>query len=321
MMKNLPHNGSFLAAAALAFSSWTACAGSIAIETGEGNIAALLERDANDFADAVGKAVLDFSPSPLPSKTFVKLRSKVQDATLVRIEYTYEKDGKTVTRVYHGRSGHSLRTIFDRVPKKPGSSDSGTESPATDSSDATGVVEADDIAMDAAEAKYYPAETAFDLRARKLPASTSRLEASVVDGMDHSWDAELKTLRRIEYDIEKKIVPRGGRVIGYVSKTVCESCRKAIDAFARIFDADGTIYQLIDPGASSVAGEGTTAIQRSRVVSNNFRTMRKAYAKTVLNPARHALMRKQRRSGLGDLNRIEQEAVAVDVPAQDPCVP
>ncbi len=46
-----------------------------------------------------------------------------------------------------------------------------------------------------------------------------------------------------------------------------------------------------------MAGEGTTAIQRSRVVSNNFRTMRKVYAKTVLNPARHALMRKQRRSG------------------------
>ncbi len=123
----------------------------------------------------------------------------------MRIEYTYEKarqDGDT--RLPRSKRPDSLRTIFDRVPQKPGSSDSGTESPATDSSDATGVVEADDIAMDAAEAKYYPAETAFDLRARKLPASTSRLEASVVDGMDHSWDAELKTLRRIEYDIGER---------------------------------------------------------------------------------------------------------------------
>lgn len=321
MMKNTNRTVSLLMAAALACSSWTACAGDIAIETGEGNVAALLERDANVFADALGKAVVDFTPSPPLSKTFIMLRSKVQGATIARIEYTYEKDGKTMTRVYHGRSGHSLKTIFDRVSKKSASSDSGNDSPVTDSGDATGVIEADDIAMDAAEAKYYPTETALDLRARKLPESASRLEASVVDSMDHSWDAELKALRRIEYDIEKKVVPRGGRVIGYVSKTVCESCRKVIDTFARLFDTNGTIYQLIEPGATPVAGEATTAIQRSRAVSNNFRAMRKAYAKTVLNPAHHALMRKQRRSTLGDLDRIEQEALAVDEPEHDPCAP
>ncbi|MDQ0011041.1 hypothetical protein J2T07_003247 [Luteibacter jiangsuensis] len=321
MMKNTIHTRSFLVAAALAFSSWTTCAGSIAIETGEGNVAALLEREANDFTDALGKAVIDFTPSPPLSKTFALLRSKVQGATVARIEYSYEKAGKTVTRVYHGRSGHSLKTIFDRASKKSASSASGNESSATDSGDAIGIIEADDIAMDAAEAKYYPIETGLDLRARKLPESTSRLEASVVDSMDHSWDAELKTLRRIEDDIEKKIVPKGGRVTGYVSKTVCESCREVIDTFARLFDAEGTIYQLIEPGTGSVAGDGATAIQRSRAVSSNFLAMRKAYAKAILNPSHHAVMREQRRSALGDLDRIEQEALAVDEPEHDPCVP
>ncbi|WP_448096131.1 hypothetical protein [Luteibacter yeojuensis] len=305
---------------ASSFSSF-AYAGQITIETGEGDVAGLLLRDANDFTDAVGKAVIDFTSSSPSGKAFSGLRSKVQGATLARIEYSFEKDGQWMTRVYHGHSGHSLKTIIEKASRRAASRDSGTESSATDSGDGIDIPEADDIARDAAEAKYYPRETESDIRAPKLPEDASRLEASIVDRMNHSWDAELKTLRRIEADIQKGVVPAGGRLTGYVSKTVCESCREVINTFARIFDTEGTIYQLIEPGAISMTNGSSTVALRSKAVSNDLFAARKAYASSKLTPAGYATMREDRASALANVSRLEEESAMVNSADGDPCVP
>ncbi|MGF6710648.1 hypothetical protein QFZ41_001612 [Luteibacter sp. W1I16] len=320
-MKKMRKIRALLAAFTLTLPSWHVQAGEIAIETGEGNVAALLERDAHDFTDAVGRALIDLTDSPPSGKTFAWLRSKVQGATLARIEYAFEKNGQRVMRVYHGRSGHSLETIIEKATRRSASHASGTESSATESGDGIDIPEADDIARDAAEAKYYRRETEFDVRAPKLPEDTSRLEATVVDNMNHSWDAELKTLRRIESDIQNKVVPAGGRLTGYVSKTVCESCREVIDTFARVFNAEGTIYQLIEPGTGAVTGGGATAIQRSRAASNDLLAARKAYAKANLNPARYVAMREEGASTLADVSRLEEESVVLRDIDGDPCAP
>lgn len=316
--KNTCHRA-IVAAVALTLSSWTACAGNIAIQIGEGNAPALLMQDANAFTDAMGRALSEKTSTAPTRKVFAVLRSKVQGATLARIEYTYEKNGVMQTRVYHGHSGHSLQTIIERASSMGGGVSTGSESTSPDSSVESDVSDEDDIGRDAAEAKYYPTDTDTSIRAPKLREDTSMLEASVVDDRNHSWDAELKTLRKIEADIQNEVVPAGGRVTGYVSKSVCESCREVIDTFARVYNAEGTIYELVEPGADRVVDDASTTIARSRRASAELLDSRKAYAKANLSREAYQRPRRTMSLALNPIEKFETEEVATEEAQVEVC--
>ncbi|HXP00304.1 MAG TPA: hypothetical protein VN813_07365 [Luteibacter sp.] len=307
-MTNTPRYRALIASLALTLAPMGAVAGTITIETGEGNVSALLQRDAFAFTDAVSQALFDATSAAPTTQVYVTLRSKVQGATIARIEYTFEKNGKTITRVYHGHSGHSLQTMIEKALKRPGGGGSGSESATSDSSGGSDIAEADDIARDASEGRFYPPDTEFDIRAPKLPSESSALESIDIGGRDiHAWDAELKTLRRIEADIERNIVPRGGRITGYVSKTVCESCRHAIEQFAKLADADGTVYELIEPSPVPRAADGRTLLQRSQASSAELLNLRKTYAKATLSKDAHTRLREGKTERFRAVEALENE--------------
>jgi len=277
-----------LLALALSSAPVLASAGVIEVEYGEGNVPALLYADATAYTDAMYGAVIELQPDllgPGRGKALRVLTSKVHGATLGRFEYTYkDADGASRTRVYHARSGHSLKASLDIAARKKGGN-SGSESSAGESStpesgeESTGA-SSEDIAVDRSEGRFCPPDTTSDKRAVKLPPEDSVLDSlDIGDGMNHSWDAELKALRSIEADINSRAVPRGGKLTGYVSKAVCESCRSVIDTFAEEFDVDGTVYQLIEPGVREVIPDFSTPLSRSKASSAEFKSSRKAYVR------------------------------------------
>jgi hypothetical protein len=277
--------GGFLLALAPAL-SW---AGVIAIEPAEGNVPALLLRDAMAYTDAMHAAVIDMDRDILTDgrrKALKLTQNKVRGATLARIEYAYDVEGTLTTRVYHARSGNSLKSTIQTAGQKrggaSGSETSNGESSAADPSEVASSSTPDEIAADAAEGRFYPADTKEDVRAHKLSPDDSALDAVEIEPgkpYAHAWDAELKALRKIEADINNENVPRGGTVTGYVSKTVCESCENAIETFARQFDVDGTIYHLIEPGKIEATDE---RIRRSNNASRDLSQARRAYAEKQL---------------------------------------
>jgi hypothetical protein len=237
-------------ALALLFLPHGAWAGKLTISPAAGNVTAILERDAAIYVDATRGVLVNEVPGIAnQGRVMARLRSKTLGATIARIEYTYNMGEGTQTRVYHARSGYSIRKAIDRVNTGSGGSSEPNDSTAAGSEfgNEDAAAPADDIARDAAEAIYYPPDTATDVRAPNLPQETSVLEARVVDDFDHARDAELKALRKIEADINAGIVNRGGTITGYVSKAVCASCKKVIDTFAETFDAKGAIYEMIEP--------------------------------------------------------------------------
>jgi hypothetical protein len=273
--------------AALALAPTLTWAGFVNIEPGEGNVPALLLQDAVTYTDAMRNAVIRIDEailSPGRRDALNLVRNKVRGATLARLEYTYIEDGKPKTRIYHARSGHSLESTIRTAGKKKGNA-SGSETSNPDSSAGSDRGTAGDspeeIAADAAEAEYYPADTDVDVRAPKLPPEGSVLEPVEIrpgEGLIHAWDAELKALRKIESDIKRELVPEGGTVTGYVSKTVCESCRRAVETFANEFKADVNIYELVE----KAPGHVDDRVSRSLAASKDFSATRRTYANEQL---------------------------------------
>jgi len=270
-----------LTSLALLFPGYSLAA--IDIENGSGGIMeSMLASDAETFSDAIQVGLKSGHYARLSSVKLRGLRAKTYGATVARFEYRYTKHGVEQVRVYHARSGRSVRDFIGKFDSGYKSSSDGEMAPAADEAD---------ILLDAQESIYYPADTATDIRVARLkPKPGSTIDAvhtgeTTADGTNkivHGADAELKILRRIEYDIEDNVVASGGRITGYVSKTVCASCEKAMEEFTRKFDVHGKVYHLND-GKAIGGVELPGDLAASQASSKMLAETRKDYVKSLIN--------------------------------------
>lgn len=269
-----------MGALALAFATSLAHAGKIEyvdkFASGDG-VVAMLYGESTMFADAYReKLVKDGLTAGGNSTTWRYLQAKTHTPTVSRMEYAYTKDGQLLTRIYHARSGPAMDVVIRSQNFAPsdGTPSSGSGSEGSRQYEIT----EDDIATDFAERSYYPADTAFNVRAPNLPSEKSVIQSLLnKDGKDiNKADAELKIFRQIEKDINEGVVTRGGKLTGYVSKVMCESCGPASADLAEHFGISGSIHQLVEPGAQMGATEAV--VKESVASSNALKTLRKSYA-------------------------------------------
>lgn len=260
----------------LGFSASLAHAGKIAIRPASGDaVVAMLNGESVMFADAYRKMLFEKKLTTTGnSAAWRKIQLSTHSPTVARMEYTYTKGGRQYTRIYHARSGPAMEVVLSRVDlNAPGGSSrsgsSGTESEGSK----TYIITDEDIAKDFAERKYYPIDTELNVRVPNLPTKNSEIEAILAN---HGADAELKVFRQIENDIATRTVPRGGRLVGYVSKAVCGSCRAASTSLAEHFDINGTINQLVEPELGAPPARGL--VLDSNRASSELKVLRKAYA-------------------------------------------
>lgn len=256
-----------LTALAFALSASAAFAGEIKIDTAHGGaVAAMLNSDSKVFVDAFRMALPEKGiKGPFTGKAKIHLFKATKQATVARMEYAYTEAGRLYSRTYYARSGPAMDVTFRRMAKR--NFDSGS----TDESSGRYVISDDDIALDIAESKFYPADTPLRARAPNLPSVPNGV---VANDPVHAGDAELKIFRKLEADIAAQAVPRGGRLVGYVSKSVCPSCKAASEKLAAAYDIDGNIFQLLEPGSEPA----TNAIEReSTRLSGVLRRRRDAY--------------------------------------------
>jgi hypothetical protein len=285
----------FLFALSLAAMPWLASAGVIGIDKAEGsNVVALLSAEGRMHVDAMQAMLLSERPALVEKGTrrfFKNISGRMHGATLARIDYSYEMNGSTHVRSYHARSGRSMALIADLANAKPRQDgSSATESVDTDAPSVdSGVI--DDATRDAGEAIFYPPDTPADVRVAALPDDASPIESvDIGDDKSHATDAEIKIARRIDADIQQGVVPGHGKLTGYVSKTVCESCTNALNELAMRHDIDGMVYHLIEPDPArpgTVQGseglpDDSTLLERSRSDSLKLKALRSGYANKTL---------------------------------------
>ncbi len=326
MTPTLRRPGALLSALLLAAMPWLACAGVIDIEKGEGSfVVDLLDAEGRLHVDAMQAMLILERPTMANqgTRTFFKaISGRMHGATLARIDYSYETNGMTHVRTYHARSGRSMALIADIVSAKHGrGASSATESGDTDTPSVDSGV-TDDVTRDAGEAIFYPPDTPTNVRVAALPDDASPIESvDIGDGKSHATDAEVKIARRLDADIQQGVVPRNGKVTGYVSKTVCESCRNALDELAMRHDIDGTVYQLIEPDPASGRArepltDKSTLLERSQQSSRDLKSLRSAYANSTLAKD---VYRKPATSWT-DVRTIERAEASTALPElSDPC--
>lgn len=312
-----------LSALFLAAMPWMACAGVIDIEKGEGPfVVDLLDAEGRLHVDAMQAMLLRDRPTMVKQGTrrfFKNISGRIHGATLARIDYSYEKNGSTHVRSYHARSGRSMAVIADLAYAKSNQGgSSATESGDTDTPSVDSGV-ADDVARDAGEAIFYPADTPTNVRVAALPDTASPIESvDIGDGKSHATDAEIKIARRIDADIQQGVVPRNGKLTGYVSKTVCESCRNALGELAMRHDIDGTVYHLIEPGPAGQGGargrdpvpDDGTLLGRSQRSSLELKSRRSVYANRTLGKGVH----RDPASSWRDVRSIERAEASAALP-------
>lgn len=251
----------------------------------------VLKRDSEIFANAYQK-MLKEEQLPITNRGLNKLRPKIYGATIAHMIYTYEKDGREVSRTYYARSGPAMRVVYDRATHKESSSRGETPSPSSGSSGQTPsssgsseyVPTSADVTLDANESKYYPEDTDA-VRAPNLPVERSALQPIVPSGLTrniHDADAELKIFRQIEVDIDAEIVPKGGKLTGFVSKAVCASCLDMKYVMETQFGISGKLEQLVEPEKLN-AGEDP-AIEKSKEVSDRLKKARKEFVEEAIHP-------------------------------------
>lgn len=273
-------------AVTLCLASAMAQAGSIEIVPGgDDAMIAMLKSHSDTFANAYLR-MFQRERLSLSGRPLNKIKAAMHTSVIARMEYTYERNGKTFTRTYYGRSGPAMKVVYERAtfptPASNGASASSTggETSGSDSGSRRYIATPEDIARDAEERIYYPRDPSF-VRAPNLSPEGSMVEATEVKTADgrvvsHASDAELKIFRKIEADIASGEVSKGGKLLGYVSKAVCDSCERASAAFAEEFDIDGTIYQLVEP-ASGIS-ELDPLLAKSNASSIKLKSIRKAFA-------------------------------------------
>ncbi|WP_146171488.1 hypothetical protein [Luteibacter sp. OK325] len=266
-------------------------AGKIEIEVSPGGpgIEGTLFSDSKLFADAFRTIIVEKKlAAGGNSGRWGKLRSDVHSATVSRMTYSYSRNGRTFTRTYHARSGPAMEVVLARnkLIGVDGNAVSGTSGTSgTSGSESEGSrpysMSEEDIAKDFSERKYYPADTPTDIRVRNLaPVDDGIVRSSGKEAAIHSADAELKIFRQIEKDVAEGAVEAGGTLTGYVSKAVCPSCTAAAENLAEEYGIDGTIHQLVEPGAE--VGLADDTLLQSKEASTQLKLARKDYARTNL---------------------------------------
>jgi len=244
-----------------------------------GPIVSVLDGESRVFADAYRSFILKSNLSGLGnSRTWRKIALNTHSPTVARMEYTFTRNGRQYTRVYHARSGPAMDVTLSRVNFSTSTDGSVGDSSGTESTGSSGYqITDEDIAKDFRERVYYPADTASSVRVPNLPAKDSVIQAHKIDSASHEGDAELKIFRQIEKDIGEGTVTRGGKLIGYQSKAVCESCRPAAQELASHFDIKGQVYQLVEPTPGAAAPRDPL-LKASNEASTRLKLARKEYA-------------------------------------------
>lgn len=282
-----PH--AILLALTLAVAPWNTSAGTITIDMAEGNAVSQLAAEGRSHVDAMRSMLATDYPGMAATanrNTISYIRREIVGATVARIEYTYEKDGKIYRVVYHARSGRSMKTIADvgLSKKEKGSGSSASDTNDTDAS--TGNTSIEELpGQEAKETIFYTNDAPEDIRATSLPDVEGGIEeTNFGDVASHANDAELKILRRMDVDIREGAVSAGGTVDGFVSKTVCASCKAAFNELASRHDINGSIHQMIEPKTMKVGKRvvtiepvGDEPIANSRRASIQLRSSRNAY--------------------------------------------
>ncbi|UPG94939.1 hypothetical protein [Luteibacter aegosomatissinici] len=137
-------------------------------------------------------------------------------ATYAAFEYTYLRDGESVTRIYYAMSG----------PANPPTGLATSPSPLVN----------------------YMVEDATRIHAHLLADDSTRLVPTQLEDEPteslHQRDAELKAARSIERDIQRGIITRGGTLHAFISQPMCDSCQHIMHQLGRYYDIDINVVHL-----------------------------------------------------------------------------
>jgi hypothetical protein len=281
------------AALLLAAACSLAHAQGISLERGSGYVQSVLRQEASVFARAMRRGQLEEAQRTgveMPGKVLSRLRQKTAASTVAYFEYTPPGEERPV-RV-HARSGRSVRFTLDQLARR-GEATSGGSGTDTSASGREEAIRSDE-AQDLNESRLYPPDTPEDIRARiRRPVPGGVVEVRAVDGSyDHFADAELKALREYEYLFAERQLQPGGRLVGYVSQTVCPSCSANIDAFASKYGVTGTVYALDETQVAADAADMADPVAASRRAA--------------------AMLKQQRRDDVRDLFKLPKDDVALE---------
>lgn len=216
-----------------------------------------MRRGLNYYRDVIGP---DLSVLTNDSSYMNQLRAKVRASTIADIEYTTR--GGQVIRI-HARSGWSIRSTLGNIRGTGGSV--GATSP-----DITFWEAVDDVN----EEIIYPRDTPGEIWARNATKDPEWVvEPTRLPGQStfvHKRDAELKALRKLEAWIEGAPATRsGGRLVAYVSQTVCPSCTEAFTTLAKTYGINGEVYALDESQPEADASRRANEERASRTRDRN----------------------------------------------------
>lgn len=281
-------------AVTICFLAGSACAGTIKLEPAGGAYVDQLAEEAKIYTDALHSRLARPDAVDVRSNgtALGEFRRQANNYTVSRFEYTYEINGAQRTLVIHGRSGKPLDTTINMgrtkilTRKSSGTGSSDLSEGGTPTSGSSYEVTDVEIAKDASDAAFYPADDEPTAPVRHVRATFVRQGESdfvaTAGNAIKANDAELKSLRYLDKEIRAGVIPRGGHLSGIVSKPPCVSCSENIDLFAEEHDVDGTIRFLIDPKSPAPDGPADL-VARSREASDALRKIRTAYSAQHLN--------------------------------------
>jgi hypothetical protein len=216
----------------------------------EGNVTALLEVTSQFYVDAMRALIDERYRDDYRAIRWEALEDAMRDAPVARLEYRFTVDGVPEVRVYHAMGGRPLGSVAKSIfegPTRPGTPETpvspldseGDEWPMT-----RRMSSVDEVAMDAADDRFYTQFDGVNVRAPVLAEDESVLDAFVVEGRGRAFDPEFKALRAIEKDLRSGAVPRGGSIYGSVSDIACSSCEYAMGRFADTYSVDVRMAQV-----------------------------------------------------------------------------
>jgi hypothetical protein len=216
----------------------------------EDNVTALLEVTSQYYVDAMRALIDERYRDDYRAIRWEALEEAMRDAPVARLEYRFEVDGVPRVRVYHAMGGRPLgsvaKSIFDG-PTRPGTPETPLgplDSEGEDGLHGRRMSSVDEVAMDAADSRFYTAFDETNVRAPVLAEDESVLDAFVVEGRSRALDPEFKAMRAIEKDLQSGAVPRGGSIYGSVSEIACTSCEYAMGRFADTYAVDVRLAQV-----------------------------------------------------------------------------
>lgn len=216
----------------------------------EGNVTALLEVTSQFYVDAMRALIDERYRDDYRAIRWEALEDAMRDAPVARLEYRFAVNGEPGIRVYHAMGGQPLGSVAKAIfegPTRPGTPETpvspgdfeGDEEPM-----ARRLSSVDEVAVDAADDRFYTDFDGVNVRAPVLAEDESVLDAFVVEGRGRAFDPEFKALRAIEKDLRSGALPRGGSIYGSVSGIASGSCEYAMGRFAETYSVDVRMTQV-----------------------------------------------------------------------------